>query len=75
MSTDTLSSSEINLSEININKKEFVISAQTTLRSMQLPHPPLEYVCRERIPRDRRSRLWLEFGTGTGTTAGIMSPS
>ena len=61
------------VSVADLSLDAFVEHAELLLRSMQLPLPPLEYVCREGIALDRPDGLWLEFGTGTGTTAAMLA--
>ncbi|MEM7436914.1 MAG: class I SAM-dependent methyltransferase [Myxococcota bacterium] len=50
----------------------FIRGAEAELRTLKLDRPPLAYVCETGLARDRAEGLWLEFGTGTGSTARVM---
>lgn len=51
---------------------EFIRRAESDLRTLKLDRPPLAYVCETGVVRDRADGLWLEFGTGSGSTAKVM---
>ncbi|MEM9074313.1 MAG: class I SAM-dependent methyltransferase [Myxococcota bacterium] len=50
----------------------FIRRSEADLRKLKLDRPPLAYVCQMGFVRDRREGLWLEFGTGTGSTTKVM---
>ena len=60
------------LAETPMTLDEFIEKAERELLPLQLPKPPLWYVAQERVARDRPEGMWLEFGTGSGTTTRML---
>lgn len=62
----------MNLVDQPMSLDTFIESAERDLRTLQLPKPPLWHVAQDGVARDRREGLWLEFGTGSGTTTRML---
>jgi len=53
----------------------FIRESESILEGLKLDRPPLAYVCQQEVALDRKDGLWLEFGTGSGSTARVMAKS
>lgn len=62
----------INLVDHPMSLDAFIEKAEHDLQAMQLPKPPLWHVAQDGVALDRPEGLWLEFGTGSGTTTRML---
>ncbi len=62
----------MNLVDQPMSLDAFITEAESDLRALQLPKPPLWHVAQDGVAMDRPEGLWLEFGTGSGTTARML---
>lgn len=63
---------QINLVDRPLSLDEFIENAERDLQALQLPKPPLWHVAQDGVASDRPDGLWLEFGTGSGTTTRML---
>ncbi len=63
---------QINLVDYPMSLDDFIEKAEHDLQALQLPKPPLWHVAQDGVATDRPEGLWLEFGTGSGTTTRML---
>lgn len=63
---------QINLANHSMSLEDFIAKAEHELQPLQLPKPPLWHVAQDGVAKNRPDGLWLEFGTGSGTTTRML---